>query len=368
MSPVLIGLIIAGVGLLLGVVGLVVRNKAGYILAVPVSKTGDIARVNGLASCQGAVRANQALLAPCTNMPCVYFELRIEAKVKEKRGGQTTTKWKKLATHRQGLMFAVDDGSGSVLVPGQNDLDGDLTQTFVGPLPGGPGLGVLAGYVTNAPRLSPHEEILEYKVTEKLIRTDATVFALGAVQNGQLTGGAKKLLVSTRGRDALVGSAKTRALALMIAGGLAVAGGGTVAVLRPGEAPACGALVDSVRECAISSGVVVEEDRVQADGLKKHERFKRQLLEWKVTKGTRYELAARDPRKRNANPVLQVENEIGLPMNIDFGLAIGAGAYSTKTRTAKLSPGNYRIYVFSLADGPSKLALQISEAGETASK
>ena len=85
--------------------------------------------------------------------------------------------------------------------------------------------------------------------------------------------------------------------------------------------------------------------------------------------GTReYELAAHAPTKAKANPVIQVENAIGFPMNIDFGLAIGAGTYSTKTRTAKLTPGNYKIYVFSLPDGPGKLVLQISEAAETASK
>jgi hypothetical protein len=368
MSPLVIGFIIIGIGVLLGVGGLVARARASYILATPVAKTGDAARANGPASCQGAVRTQQALIAPCSNLPCVYFELVIEVKVKDRKSGQTSTKWKQLATHRQGSMFAIDDGSGAVLVQGHSELDGDLEQTFAGPPPGGPGLGAFAGYVTNAPRPSPNEEILGYKLTEKLIRAEGNLFVLGAMQHGQLARGTKKLLVSTRGRAALVGSANTKALALLIAGGLAAVGGAAVAVLRPGQAPSCGALVDSVAECAISSGAVVEEDRVQPDGSKKREKFRREVLEWKVTKGTKYELAARDPKKRDANPALQVEDAMGLPMNIDFGVAIGAGRYSTKTRTAKLAPGNYKIYVLSLADGPSKLVLRISEAIETASK
>jgi len=217
--------------------------------------------------------------------------------------------------------------------------------------------------VTNPPRLGPTDEILGYKVTEKLIRAEGNLFVLGAAQRGQLTEGKKRLLVSVRGRAAIVGSAKTKALALMISGGLVAAGGATVAVLRPGEARPCGALIDSVRECAISAGDVVEEERAQPDGSKKREKLKREVLDWKVTKSTKYVLAARDPKKGQATPVLQVENAVGLPMNIDLGLAIGAGAYSTKTTTTTLIPGNYKIYVFSLADGPGKLVLQIVEAG-----
>lgn len=368
MSPVLIGLIIAGVGLLLGIIGLVARNRASYILAVPVSTTGEVSRASGPASCHGMVRTQQALTAPCTNLPCVYFQLVIEAKIKERKGGQTTTKWKTLTTHHQGLMFALDDGSGPVFVQGQDELDGDLEQTFAGPPPGGQGLGALANYMTNAPRLGAHEEILELRATERAIRADASLFALGAMQHGQLTRGAKKLLVSTRGRDAMVGAAKTKALVLTIAGGLAVAGGATVAVLRPGELPQCDSLVDSVAECMISTGGVVDHDVAQPDGTTKREKYKREQLEWKVTKAAKYELAARDPKKGQANPSIQVENSIGFPMNIDFGLAIGAGAYSTKTKTANLPPGDYTIYVFSYTGGPAKLALKISEASEVAAK
>ena len=356
MSPLLIGIIIAGVGALLAVGGAIIRSRAGRILAVPLGRTAEIPRANGPFSAQGAVRAQQPLSAPCSHTPCVLFELVIEAKVKEKRGGNTQTSWKKVATHRQGSMFALDDGSGAGFVRGTDDLEGDLEQTFKGAPPGGGGLGALAGYVAQHPSFGPSAEILEYRVTERVIRADGQLYALGTAANGQLGGGAKKLLVSTRGREAMAGAAKTRSLIMFIAGGLAVAGGATVMILRPGEARACGALVDGQKECKIGAGDVVELD----DASGKKTKRRRAELAWDVTKAGAYELSARDPKKGKALPVIQVENEIGFPMNIDIGLGVGAGAHSTKTKTKQLKPGKYKIYVFSEEGGPKSLVLGIS--------
>jgi hypothetical protein len=356
MSPLLIGIIVAGVGALLAVGGLVIRNRAGRILAVPLGRTADIPRASGPFSAQGAVRAQQPLAAPCSNTPCVLFELVIEAKVKEKRGGNTQTSWKKVATHRQGSMFALDDGSGAGFVRGTDDLEGDLEQTYKGAPPGGGGLGSLAGYVAQHPSFGPGAEIQEYRVTERVIRADGKLYALGFATNGQIGGGAKKLLVSTRGRDAMVGSAKTRSLVMFVFGGLAVAGGATVMILRPGEARACGALVDGQKECKIASGGTVELDDHAGKKIKR----RRAEVAWEVTKPGAYELTARDPKKGKALPVIQVEDEIGFPMNIDLGLGVGAGAYSTRTKTKQLKPGKYKIYVFSEEDGPGSLVIGIS--------
>jgi hypothetical protein len=357
MSPLLIGIIIAGVGVVLAVGGFVIRSRAGRILAVPLGKTADIPRAAGPFSAQGAVRAQQPLAAPCSSTPCVLFELVIEAKVKEKRGGSTQTSWKKVATHRQGSVFTLDDGSGAGSIRGTDEVEGDLEQTFKGAPPGGGGLGSLAGYVTQHPSFGPGAEIQEYRVTERVIRADGTLYTLGTAANGQLGGGGgKKLLVSTRGRDATVGSARMRSLVMFIVGGLAVAGGATVAILRPGEARACGALVDGQKECKITSRDTIEVDDFDGKTTKR----RRAEVAWEVTKPGAYELTARDPKKGKALPVIQVEDEIGFPMNIDIGIGIGAGAYSTKTKTRKLEPGKYKIYVFSEEAGPSSLVIAIA--------
>lgn len=347
MSPLYIGLIIAGVGLVLVLGGWLARRTAGKILSTPLARTGDATAANGVTSCEGAVRAQQTLSAPCSGTPCVYYRLTIEKKVKERRGNQTTTRWKKVHDQHQGSVFALDDGSGPIAVHAQGEVDGDLEKTFSGPPP-----------ASLVPQPTMGEEVLEYRATEHVVRAGAMLFVLGTAQAGQLTG---KLLFSTRGRAAIVGAAKRKALALFVAGGLATAGGATVAVLRPGEARACGDLVDTQRECAVTSEVV-EADRLQPDGTKKRERFRRSVLTWKVTKAGKYELGARDPKKGRALPTIQVENSIGMPMNIDLGIGLGAGAYTTTTKTAMLSPGTYSIFVFSLEQGPSKLLLEIHEA------
>jgi hypothetical protein len=365
MSPLYIGIIIAGVGLVLAAGGFYTRRKAGRILSAPLRKTGEAAGANGITSCEGVVRTGQPLTAPCTNTPCVYYRLKIEKKVKEKKGGQTTTSWKKVMDQHYGSVFALDDGSGPVAVHAQDELDGDLEQSFSGAPPGGPGLGALTNFVPNTVRSASGEEVLEYRAIEKLIRVDARLFALGSAQAGQLTKpGTGKLMVSTRGRDAIVGSTKRLAMILLAAGGLATAGGATVAVLRPGEARACGALKDGQKECRVRSNTIVELERPQADGSKKLDKVRKEVLAWHVTKPIKFELSARDPKKGRANPSIQVENSVGLPMNIDFGLAIGAGAFSTKTKTMTLIPGDYSIYVWSSKDGPSDLLLQITELAD----
>lgn len=363
MSPLYIGLIIAGVGLVLVLGGVLARKKAGKILSTPLVRTGDAARANGITSCEGAVRAQQTLTGPCSGTPCVYYRLTLEKKVREKRGSQTTTRWKKIHDQHQGTAFVLDDGSGPIMVHAEAEVDGDVEKTFSGPPPGGPGLGSLAAVVSAQARPGVGEEILEYRATEYAVRAEGKLFVLGEAQSGHLMapGPSGKVMLSTRGRDALLGSSKRKALALLVAGGLATAGGATVAILRPGEARACGELVDTHGECAVTSEVA-EADRVQPDGTNKHERFRRSILTWKVTKAGAYELAARDPKKGKALPTIQVENAIGMPMNLDLGIGIGAGAYATKTKTTSLTPGTYSIYVFSMADGPSKLLLEIREA------
>ena len=362
MSPLYIGLIIAGVGLLLALAGLIARKQAGRITAAPFVKTGDAARAAGDTSAQGTVSVQLPLGAPCTNTPCAFYKLAVEIKVKERKGTETTTKWKKLFEHVNGTMFAIDDGSGPVWVQASEAMDGELEQTFSGAPPGGPGLGSLAGFMPQATPMHPGQEILEYRATEKIIRAGAPVFVLGAAHGGQLIKPASgKLMVSTRGRDALLGSTKRRALALFAAGGLATVAGAIVAIAQPGVAKGCGALKDEQTACTISSPVMTL-DMAQADGSKKPTKIRRATLTWEVTKGGKYALEARDPKQRKALPSIQVETAAGMPMNIDLGIGLGDGAFSTKTKTAKLEPGTYTVYVFSAEDGPSDLVVEIHPA------
>jgi hypothetical protein len=367
MSMLYLGIGMLVVGALVVIGGIVTRGKAKRILATPLRKTGEAANGAGMASFEGQVKAWQPLTAPCSNQPCVYYNLKIEKKVKEKRGNQTTTSWKTVSDQHQGSAFQLDDGSGPVLIQGQEALDADLVQTYSGPPPGGQGLGALASMVANV-MSSRDEEILEYRATEKIIPVDARLFALGQLDGGQLGKPAnRKLLVSTRGRDALVGSTKRLATILFAFGGLVAAGGIPIMILKPGEARPCGVLEDVVGECAVTS-TVVEKDMSQSDGTKKMTKMQEHILDWTVTRSTKFELSARqDPKaKGKSNPVVQVENAIGLPMNIglNLGLGIGNSAKATKTKTMKLLPGEYKIYVWGDEKGPDKFLITIADIGD----
>src|SRR5262249_17870203 len=159
----------------------------------------------------------------------------------------TTTSWKKLGATHAGSTFWLDDGSGPVAVVATDKLDADLERSFAGPPPGaGGGLGALQHLAT----ANPPGQVLAYRVAHRSVPADAKLFALGQVQGGQVTG---KLVVSTRGRDALVGSAKRMSVGLFAFAGVLAVAGAVVAIVKPGQAPACGALVDTHGACVVST-------------------------------------------------------------------------------------------------------------------
>jgi E3 ubiquitin ligase len=357
MSMLVLGIILLGVGALVVVAGLVVRAKGKRILAAPLHKTGDGGKFSGPASFEGQVRAHQPLAAPCSNQPCVYFNLKVEKKVKATRVGssgvQQSVSWKTISDTHQGSVFQLDDGSGPVTVDGQQQMDAELTQVYSGQPP--------AHLAINAAPAG-NEQILEIRATERIIGIDGKLFALGELQQGYLGKPAtKKMIASTRGRDALVGKTRKIALAVTLFGSLVAAAGVPVIILKPGEAPACGDVKDVQSECYVTTSPVEKEDGIN------HKKYKVQehIVHWTVTKSGKYQLESRqDPRSSaRSNPVLQVENGIGMPMNIGFNIGIGAGnsSTSTKTKTATLIPGEYKIYVWGDEKGAEKFLIKISE-------
>lgn len=345
------GLALVALAAISVVAGWFSRRKLGRILAAPVRRTGEAASAAGAAAVEGTVRASQPLTAPCSGRPCVYYELQLEQKVREKRGNSTTTKWRTLGKPHVGSQFAIDDGSGALMVQAQEALDADLVKTYTGAPPGGPGLGMFANLV----QIASHgrEEILEYRVTERVIAPDTRLFALGEVRGGWLAPPQSgKLLVSSRGRDALVSSKRRLAIGLFALAGVLAASGTALAIVRPGEARACGPLSDAQHACIVTTKI--------ADG--SHGKYHKALVDWKVTHEGKFELELTPVKKskKDLAPALQVEDANGLPMNVglNFGLSTeSSNDYKTKTRT--LQPGTYTILVSSVEDGPDQLLLAI---------
>jgi len=355
-----VGIALLGVGVLVAIAGLLQRLKAKKILGAPVVQTGAIAAnqpvagANGLVSCEGAARAQQPIAAPCSNQPCVYYRLKLEKKVKVKKGNQSTVSWKPVSEHSQGT-FYVDDGSGGVWVQPEG-LEADLTRTFSGPPP-----AHLAHLVAASGPGKHGEEILEHRATEDIIPAEARVFVMGTLAAGQIT----RPLVSTRGRAAVIGSKQKIGAVLVAAGVVLGAVGVPIMIFRPGTAPLCAAVTDDpAKPCRVETQVV-EKDRKQSDGSTKKETFREKILTWEVTKNAKFELEARSTSsspKDSSYPVVQVESAIGFPVN--FGLNAGFGSESAKvfkTKTTTLSPGKFTIYVWAQKEGASDYTLAIKE-------
>ncbi len=355
-----IGLVVFGLLVVGG--GLFARSKGKRILSAPLRKTGEAPQLRGPVSFEGTTLTHQPLVAPCSSTPCVYFHLKIEKKVKEKRGGNSTTSWKLHADQHYGSMFALDDGSGPVMVQAIDPVDADLTKTYAGPPPGGHGLGALANFITKAS--FDNGEVLEYRVTERIIPVNAKLFALGDLQNGTLQKPAsKKLIVSTRGRAALLGATRKLSIGLFAFGSAVLAAGAVVMIVKPGEAPACSSSLKGLQsECVVSTTIV---DKTDID--KKPYKIHEHVYEWTVEKAGKYQLVAHPlPReKRSLYPTLQVEDKFGLPVNVGLNFGIGKSSDTYKTKTKHLEPGTYKVYVWSLAEGPDQLILSINDAPAT---
>jgi hypothetical protein len=139
---------------------------------------------------------------------------------------------------------------------------------------------------------------------------------------------------------------------LFAVAGVLAAAGAALAIVRPGEARACGPLADAAHACIVATKVVEGP----------HGRYHQAIVQWNVTREGKFELelTAVDNSHRDLAPALQVEDALGLPMNVglNFGLSTGASNdYKTKTRT--LPPGTYQLYVSSIEDGPDELVLAI---------
>jgi len=270
-------------------------------------------------------------------------------------------------------MFQVNDGSGPVTVVGQTDLDADMNESYRGPPPGGQGLGVLANLLAGA--ILGGEAVLEYRATEKIVPVGTNLFVMGKLAGGQITksdGMTGKLTVSTRGREGLIGSKKRTAVILFAVAGVLGLGGIPVMILKPGEAAACAATLKDtqVKACGLSASKV-EKDIQQSDGTKKKMKVQEAKLNWEVSKaGGAYEFAVKvgPTGKGNANPRIQVEGPLGVPMNIGINAGFLSGdtstSFTTKTTSWLLQPQpgtTYTVYVWGDEGGPSSFVLSINE-------
>jgi hypothetical protein len=125
-SPILpIALVV--VGLLLFIFGFVKYREYRVLADTPVVPIRSVAM--GLSHVAGASTGGQPLTSPLTQVPCYYYEVRVEKKVR--RNNQDT--WEETHKERAEVPFYLQDETGAVLVNPQH-AEYNLPRAFCGEL------------------------------------------------------------------------------------------------------------------------------------------------------------------------------------------------------------------------------------------
>ncbi|MDQ3034797.1 MAG: E3 ubiquitin ligase family protein [Myxococcota bacterium] len=236
-----VGFVVLALAVVAAIVGFMQRRKLGVIIATPFKKTGEAGASNAEVSCEGNVQAMTPLTAPCSGRPCIYYEVEVkqswEKQVATENGMKKKTGTNTAHTSKAGSTFQLDDGSGPVSVKVEDSIDGTFEQSFEGK-------GAGSGYMTFGQYQvqigHPSEgHATSTKCVERIIPTDGRLFVLGKADNATIQkrdGMLGKIMLSTKGRDHLMGSSKRNMMIGFVAAGLMLPVGGAMAAF--GDAPA----------------------------------------------------------------------------------------------------------------------------------
>lgn len=238
---IVIAAVFAVLGIVTLLVGAVQRAKASKLRATPFVTTGE-ARARGHGqpgetarlSVEGRVETPLPLTSPLSDQRCLYFRVEVSARWKD--GEQEKSEL--LASAHNGPKFAVDDGSGQVLVfpyqgvegtqQSSRELSEEECRRFLGKLAD---QSIFGGGVAAASRRLP--EGATFSVREEIFPLVDRVFAAGPwdPKHGAITAYADDpIVLSTRGREAVIGRAGATATVFLLVGGVAMAAGAALAV------------------------------------------------------------------------------------------------------------------------------------------
>ncbi len=347
-----LGWILAVFGFVGVIFGLRMMLKGKKMGAVPFRKPSEIAQqgaqaadAKGMISTEGqVVDGPQPLIAPMSGQPCLGYEITVERKwekmVKTEKGHQKKTGSSKAFTEYKGTTFQITDGTGSVMVDSSKEPDAALEKTHSSAVNVGlviPGTLHFGALQMNTPHILDTEgRTTGFVGTEKIIKHSATLYALGALEQGPqglaigtpkgITTG--KLILSTKGRAHLVGSTKRNMVLGYALGGVMLVGGSGLGLFGPkAEATGCSA---TLAKAATGSC----DDRMYSDTGKD--------FVWKVTAPATYRISLKQPDVLYpVDGVLEITDATGKKVAYDDG-----GSSSTNaTITQAMQPGTYTINV-----------------------
>ncbi len=362
----MVGAILLVIGLIALVVGIVFFLKMKRMAAAPFRKTGEIAAnpgvadAKGMISTEGQIVAQNAIRAPCSGQPCLYYEIAVEREwekmVTTQQGTKKQTGTTKVTTNKGGAIFQLNDGSGPVTVDAREGVDADLAKSHEQKVPIGmmvPGEIVFGQMRMQTPVNLGPERTTAFKATEKILAAQGNLYACGKLTNGTIAKpGWTSLILSHKGRDALLGSTKTKAFAGIIVGALFTLGSVPAFLFGPkSESTACPDVIkDTVQKC---------DDRlVEADG---------KDYTWQVTKAGNFTIRIVQPKV--ANPIdstLTIKDAKGAQVAYNDGGQPGADAIVHQSFDVGTYKVNVRDYARSTVEGGYTYQLLISWDGPPA--
>ena len=191
-----IGAVALIAGLVLAFLGYRARKKLEAMAATQTVSASEAARMaeavpGAKVEVVGTVKADQPLLSPTGQIPCVYYryklEHRVERRERDSQGNWTTSEnWDTVADRKEQVPFQVCDSSGECLVfPDGADFVAE-TRTHEGygsPYDSSEAsvIGSVLDGVLDAFD-SDYESVRGYRVTESVLRVGQPVFVLGSTQ------------------------------------------------------------------------------------------------------------------------------------------------------------------------------------------
>ena len=242
------GWFLAICGLVGVIIGFLQMQKAKKMGTVPFKKPSEIAQqgmaagdAKQMVSTEGQVQpAAQPLVAPMSGQPCLAYEItgarRWEKTERTEQGEQKKTGSDNIHREERGTMFQITDGAGAVIVDSSGSIDADMEKTHTSTISVGmmiPGTLSFGQLQMNTPHIHSESRTTGFVGTEKLVKISPTVYALGQMQQGSQgimlatpKGlGTGKLILSAKGREALLGATgRNMKLGFGIGGALVVVG------------------------------------------------------------------------------------------------------------------------------------------------
>jgi hypothetical protein len=338
------------VGLIIGVLQMMKGKKMG---TVPFKKPSEIAQggmqagdAKQMVSTEGQVQPGpQPLVAPMSGQQCLAYEITVERKWEKfertENGEQKRTGSDNIHRESRGTTFQITDGAGAVFVDSSGTIDADMDKSHSSTISVGmmiPGTLAFGQMQMNTPHIHGEARTTAFVGTEKIVKISPNVYALGQLQQGSAGVmiatpkgiGTGKLILSAKGRDALMGTTKRNMILGYAIGGALFVGGTLMGIFGPAPTVAPG---QAACESALTDAVACSGRLYSAEG---------QTFTWTVPANATYSVSVKQPPVKY--PIYG-----DLTITDASGKAMGHDVAQSKGDTAKVTTafpaGTYKIVV-----------------------